>query len=177
MNLAEARRRTPKGSSLRSLLRRFALAALIAPAAIGVSMFASPAEAAPAVAQEQTLQADIARLTNTQRTTHGCAAVTVNVRLTAAAVGHSAWMAQTGTFSHTGRAGSSFVLRARTAGFAKPAGENIAWGYRSAAEVVNAWMKSPGHRANILNCKSKSVGVGAVRNAAGTPYYTQVFGF
>jgi uncharacterized protein YkwD len=163
---------------LRSLLRRFALAALIAPAAaFGVSMFASPAEAAPAAVQEQTLQAEITRLTNTQRTTHGCAAVTVNAQLTAAAVDHSAWMAQTGTFSHTGRAGSTFVVRARAAGFARPAGENIAWGYRTAAEVVNAWMQSPGHRANILNCKSKTVGVGAVRNAVGAPYYTQVFGF
>jgi uncharacterized protein YkwD len=162
---------------LRSLLRRFALAALIAPAAFGASMFASPAEAAPATVQEQTLQSDITRLTNAQRTTHGCAAVTVNAQLTTAAVGHSAWMARTGTFSHTGAAGSTFVARSRAAGFARPAGENIAWGYRSAAEVVNAWMKSPGHRANILNCASKTVGVGAVRNAVGAPYYTQVFGF
>lgn len=179
MNLAAARRRTPKGSSLRSFLRRFALAALIAPAAVGVgvAMFASPAEAAPAAVQEQTLQTEITRLTNAQRTTHGCAAVTVNAQLTTAAAGHSAWMARTGTFSHTGSAGSTFVVRARAAGFARPAGENIAWGYRSAAEVVNAWMKSPGHRANILNCKSRTVGVGAVRNATGTPYYTQVFGF
>src|SRR5690349_1239950 len=140
-------------------------------------MFATPAEAAPATVQEQTLQSDITRLTNAQRTTHGCAAVTVNVQLTAAAVGHSAWMARTGTFSHTGAAGSTFVARSRAAGFARPAGENIAWGYRSAAEVVNAWMKSPGHRANILSCASKTVGVGAVLNASGAPYYTQVFGF
>ncbi len=162
---------------MRSLLRRFALAALIAPAAVGASMFASPAQAAPAPVQEQTLQADIVRLTNIQRTAHGCPAAAVNAQLTAAAVGHSAWMAQTGTFSHTGRAGSTFVVRARTAGLARPSGENIAWGYRSATEVVNAWMKSPGHRANILNCKSRTVGVGAARNTAGTPYYTQVFGF
>lgn len=164
---------------MRSLLRRFALAALIAPAAVGVSMFASPAEAAPATAQEQAqiVQADITRLTNLQRTAGGCAAVTVNAQLTAAAVGHSTWMAQTGTFSHTGSAGSSFVVRAQAAGFARPAGENIAWGYRSATEVLSAWMKSPGHRANIMNCKSRTVGVGVVRTANGTPYYTQVFGF
>ena len=165
---------------MRSLLRRLVLAALIAPAAAGVAMVASPAQAAPAqtqTAQAQTLQTDIARLTNTQRTARGCAAVAVNAQLTTAAVGHSTWMARTGTFSHTGSAGSTFATRARTAGFTRPAGENIAWGYRSATEVVTAWMKSPGHRANILNCKSRSVGVGVAFNAAGQAYYTQVFGF
>ena len=132
---------------------------------------------AVAPTQAQTLQADLTRLTNLQRTANGCAAVTVNAQLTTAAVGHSTWMAQTGTFSHTGRAGSSFATRARSAGFTRPSGENIAWGYRSATEVVTAWMKSPGHRANILNCKSRSVGVGTAFNAAGHAYYTQVFGF
>jgi uncharacterized protein YkwD len=162
---------------VRSLLRRLALAALIAPAALGFAMVASPAEAAVAPATVETLQADITRLTNVQRTRNGCPALTVNAQLVAAAAGHSAWMAQTGTFSHTGPAGSTFATRARAAGFARPSAENIAWGYRSATEVVNAWMKSPGHRANILNCKSRSVGVGAAFNAAGNAYYTQVFGF
>ncbi len=162
---------------MRSLLRRFVLAALIAPAAVGVAMVASPAQAAPTTAQAQTLQADITRLTNSQRTAHGCPAAAVNAQLVTAATGHSTWMARTGTFSHTGSNGSTFATRARTAGFARPSGENIAWGYRSAAEVVNAWMKSPGHRANILNCRSKAVGVGVAFNAGGNAYYTQVFGF
>jgi uncharacterized protein YkwD len=158
--------------------RRLALAALvIAPAALGVSALASPAVAAPTKASEQSLQADIARLTNAARTANGCAAATVDARLTTAARGHSAWMAQTGTFSHTGRDGSSFMTRVKAAGYARPSSENIAWGYRSAAEVVDGWMKSPGHRANILNCKSKTVGVGAVYNARGNAYYTQDFGF
>jgi uncharacterized protein YkwD len=169
---------------LRSL-RRFVLTALIAPAAIAVSMVASPAEAAPVTTQAhtgqaataQTLQADIARLTNSQRTAHGCSAARVNAQLGAAAAGHSAWMARTGTFAHTGQAGSTFVTRAKAAGFARPSGENIAWGYRSATEVVNAWMTSPGHRANILNCRSASVGVGTAFDASGNPYYTQVFGY
>ncbi|MBW6437051.1 CAP domain-containing protein, partial [Actinoplanes hulinensis] len=39
------------------------------------------------------------------------------------------------------------------------------------------WMNSPGHRANILNCKSKTVGVGVAYAANGTPYYTQDFGY
>ncbi|GAA2714768.1 MULTISPECIES: CAP domain-containing protein [Actinoplanes] len=164
---------------MRNLLRSFALAAFIAPAAAGLLMSASPAEAAPAKAKaaEQTLQADIIRLTNVQRTAHGCAALTVNDQLTDAARGHSAWMGKTGDFSHTGRGGSNFVARAKAAGYAKPSAENIAWGYRSADEVVGGWMRSPGHRQNILNCKSTTVGVGAVYSAGGTPYYTQDFGY
>jgi uncharacterized protein YkwD len=164
---------------LRSLLRRFALAALVVPAAAGVMMTASPAEAAPvkAKAAEQTLQADILRLTNDQRAEHGCGALTPNAQLTEAARGHSAWMGRTGEFSHTGRGGSNFVARAKAAGYARPSAENIAWGYRSAAELVGAWMRSPGHRANILNCRSKTVGIGAVYAQNGAPYYTQDFGY
>ncbi|MEU7908456.1 CAP domain-containing protein [Actinoplanes sp. NPDC049118] len=160
-----------------SSFRRIALAAVIVPVAIGAAAFASPAVAAPARASEQSLQADIVRLTNAQRTAKGCSAATVNAQLTAAARGHSSWMAQTGTFSHTGRDGSRFTTRVKDAGYARPSSENIAMGYRSASEVVNGWMKSSGHRANILNCKSKTIGVGAVYNAKGTAYYTQVFGF
>ena len=173
---------------MRNALRRFALvAAVIAPAALGLATMtagaaqaAAPAKtsaAAPAKASETTLQTEINRLINVQRTTHGCAALTTDAKLTTAARGHSAYMAQTGTFSHTGRSNSNFVARSKAAGYAKPSAENIAWGYRTANQVVDGWMKSPGHRTNILNCKSKTVGVGAVYSANGTPYYTQDFGY
>ncbi|PWK31033.1 Cysteine-rich secretory protein family protein [Actinoplanes xinjiangensis] len=167
-----------KGLLLRQLLRRLAVTALLAPAAAGaMTMIATPAEAAPAKTSEQALQTEVNRLTNVERTKRGCGALKVNAQLTAAARGHSAWMARTGTFSHTGSAGSSFVARAKATGYGQPSAENIAWGYQSAASVVQGWMNSPGHRANILNCKSKSVGVGAVYSANGTPYYTQDFGY
>jgi uncharacterized protein YkwD len=163
---------------LRNALRRFALAALIAPAAIAAALtMTSAAQAAPAKTSETALQTEINRLINVQRTSHGCAALKVDAKLTAAARGHSAFMAQTGKFSHTGRSNSNFVARSKAAGYAKPSAENIAWGYRTAAQVVNGWMKSPGHRTNILNCQSKTVGVGAVYSANGAPYYTQDFGY
>ncbi|GIF05227.1 CAP domain-containing protein [Actinoplanes siamensis] len=166
---------------MRSLLRRFALAALVVPAAAGVVTTASSAEAAPVRAEvkasEQALQADLVRLTNEQRAQHGCPALSVDARLTEAARGHSAWMARTGSFSHTGDGGSTFVARVKAAGYRSPSAENIAWGYRSAAEVMNAWMHSAGHRSNILNCQSTTVGVGAVHAANGAPYYTQDFGY
>ncbi|WP_433830480.1 CAP domain-containing protein [Actinoplanes sp. CA-015351] len=164
---------------MRNALRRFALAAaLIAPAALGLAtMSVSPAQAAPAKTSETVLQNEINRLINIQRVSNGCAALKVDAKLTVAARGHSAFMAQTGTFSHTGRGNSNFVARAKAAGYTSPSAENVAYGYRTAAQVVNGWMKSPGHRTNIVNCKSKTVGVGAVYSANGTPYYTQDFGY
>ncbi|GIE28073.1 hypothetical protein Ait01nite_011180 [Actinoplanes italicus] len=163
---------------MRQLLRRLAVAALLAPAAAGaMTMIASPAEAAPAKASEQALQTEVNRLVNIERSRGGCSVLKVNAALTKAARGHSAWMAQTGKFSHVGKGGSSFTTRSKAAGYTKASGENIAWGYRTAATVVDGWMKSPGHRRNILNCKSKAVGVGVVQAANGTPYYTQNFGF
>jgi uncharacterized protein YkwD len=56
-----------------------------------------------------------------------------------------------------------------------PYGENVAYGQRDPAEVMRAWMNSPGHRANILNGRYSTIGVGVVVAASGQPYYTQVF--
>jgi uncharacterized protein YkwD len=158
---------------MRSFVRRLAMLALVPAAMIGVVAMASPAEAATTTTQ---LQSDILRFTNAQRVKNGCAAVRLDVNLARAARNHSAWMARTGTFSHTGSSGSTFIARSRAAGYTAPLSENIAWGYRDGASVVTAWMKSPGHRANILNCKAKAVGIGAVYAANGNPYYTQNFG-
>ncbi|BEL05492.1 hypothetical protein Q0Z83_036830 [Actinoplanes sichuanensis] len=137
----------------------------------------APATPAPGDSTDQSVVAEINRLINEQRTGNGCAALTVDAQLTAAAQAHSTWMAQNGTLSHTGDGGSTFVTRAKAAGYAQPSAENIAMGYRTAAEVVDGWMNSPGHRANIVNCQSKTVGVAAADTADGTPYYTQVFGY
>jgi uncharacterized protein YkwD len=165
-----------RGTFLRNALRRLALAALIAPAAIGAAlMIASPAAAAKT--SETALQAEISTLINAERATHGCPALTTDTKLTDAARGHSAYMARTGQFSHIGDNGSDFAAREQAAGYTAPAAENIAWGYRTAATVVNSWMNSPGHRTNILNCQNTTVGVGAVYAENGTPYYTQDFGY
>jgi uncharacterized protein YkwD len=55
-------------------------------------------------------------------------------------------------------------------------GENVAYGYPSAKAVVAAWMKSPGHRANIVNSKYRLIAVGAYQDSKGTWYVSQVFG-
>ena len=54
--------------------------------------------------------------------------------------------------------------------------ENVAVGQRSGADVVSAWMSSPGHRANILNPRYTELGVGYALDGAGRPYYALVFG-
>nr|WP_229802989.1 CAP domain-containing protein [Planobispora rosea] len=95
----------------------------------------------------------------------------------AAAMGHSTDMAENGYFSHTSRDGRTPGDRIREAGFSplRAWAENIAKGQRSAESVHSAWMKSRGHRANILNCKLTHIAVAYAKNAAGVPHWTQVF--
>lgn len=116
-------------------------------------------------------------LANRHRSAGGCGPVKLDTRLRTAARAHSADMAAKNYFSHTGADGSSPWDRAKRAGYSSPSGENIAMGQRSAEAVMQAWMNSDGHRKNILNCDSKAIGVGLRRNASGTPYWTQLFGF
>src|SRR3954452_12974479 len=157
-----------------SIARPLANLALLPVALFGVVAVASPAHAAaPTTVQ---LQADILAGTNAQRALHGCAALRLDQRISTAARYHSTFMARTGTFSHVGSGNSTFVTRVRAQGYTAPLSENIAWGYRTGAAVMTAWMNSPGHRANILNCAAKSVGIGAVYAANGNPYYTEDFG-
>ena len=157
-----------------SIVRRLAHLALVPAALLGMVTVASPAQAAaPTFAQ---LQTDIVTWTNTYRTRAGCAPLRLDAKLGAAARNHSAYMAQTLSFSHTGSGGSTFVVRVKAAGYTAPLAENIAYGYRDGASVVKAWMASAPHKANLLNCKAKAVGVGAVYASNGNPYYTQEFG-
>ncbi|WP_433297023.1 CAP domain-containing protein [Actinoplanes sp. CA-030573] len=157
------------------ITKRLALIAMIPATLLGMVMVAAPANAA--VVSEAKLQGDVAYLTNKQRGLHGCKPVHVDARLTTAARSHSIYMAQTGAFSHTGRGGSTFAARQKAAKYPAPAGENIAYGYRTGVDVVKAWMNSPEHRANILNCKARTLGVGAVYAKSGAVYYTQEFGY
>ncbi|MFD0470588.1 CAP domain-containing protein [Nonomuraea thailandensis] len=96
-----------------------------------------------------------------------------DAKLHLAAERHSADMARNGYFSHTSRDGRTFGRRIQATGFAfRSAGENIAKGQPTAAAVVKAWLDSPGHRANMLNCAFTHIGVG--HNAKG-PTWTQDF--
>lgn len=131
----------------------------------------------PAQLRARAVAAQVIRLTNTERKEAGCPALSLDGQLITASLRQSNYMARTRLFSHVWRDGSTFVDRTEDAGYEQPAGENIAWGYRSAPDVVEAWMSSSGHRRNILNCKARSMGAGVAFAADGTPYYTQVFGW
>jgi uncharacterized protein YkwD len=131
----------------------------------------------PAQIRARVVMVQVVRLTNEERKEAGCPALAVDGHLVTASLRQSNYMARTRLFSHVWSDGSTFVDRSEESGYRQPAGENIAWGYRSAPEVVDAWMASPGHRRNILNCEAKSFGAGVAFAADGTPYYTQVFGW
>ncbi len=102
----------------------------------------------------------VVEATNAERDAAGCSDLRVDLRLAAAAQGHAEDMSENGYFSHTSRDGREFDDRIRAQGHPSPGGENIAAGQETPEEVVAAWMDSPGHRRNILDCSFTSIGVG-----------------
>jgi streptogrisin C len=136
-----------------------------------------PAQPAPKPAgTAQKFEAEVASLVNKQRARAGCAALKVDARLTKAARAHSQDMAANNFFSHKNRQGRSSAQRVLDAGYNwQRTGENIAAGHRTPAQVMTAWMNSSGHRANILDCAFKDLGVG-VASRGSTTFWTQNFG-
>ena len=128
--------------------------------------------------QDRAMALEVIDLTNAERATKGCGPVHWDVALTAAARLHSEDMADHDYFDHTSRDGRSPWDRIEAQDYWWGSAENIAAGYGSASAVVTAWMNSPGHRANILNCSNTAIGVGIGRNPASTYriYWTQDFG-
>jgi uncharacterized protein YkwD len=119
---------------------------------IAVALLALPAAAQSTTAPPQ-WTAEITALTNAERAKAGCPALTLDDRLSKAAQAHTDEMARRATLSHEGADGSNAGQRASAAGYTWNAvAENIAAGQPSPAAAVASWMKSPGHRQNILNC-------------------------
>ncbi|MEU9099900.1 sigma-70 family RNA polymerase sigma factor [Streptomyces sp. NPDC048361] len=115
-------------------------------------------------------------LVNSERSKAGCSALTSNSKLYDAALKHSENMAAQNFFDHTDPSGAGPGERITAAGYQWSAyGENIARGQADAAAVMDSWMNSPGHRANILNCGFKEIGIG-VHYGSGGPWWTQDFG-
>ncbi|MFC8871755.1 CAP domain-containing protein [Streptomyces sp. NPDC057148] len=121
--------------------------------------------------------AEVVDLTNRERVRAGLAALAVDPRLTAAAQAHSADMVARDFYSHTDPDGGKPWTRAAAAGAARrTVGENIACGQRSPADVVEGWMNSPGHRANILKADFTHIGIGLAGGGRAGTYWTQLFG-
>ncbi len=103
---------------------------------------------------------EFAQMVSGLRAENGLGPVRTNPKLEQAAERHAQDMAKRGFFSHTGSNGSSVGKRARWAGYRFCViAENIAKGQRSAAEAMQSWMTSPGHRRNLLDRRMKEIGV------------------
>ncbi|MET8010117.1 CAP domain-containing protein [Streptomyces sp. NPDC005271] len=164
-----------KHRSSRTHHRKIAVAA-VALAAVGVPSAAMAAQdgtssAAPTASSAQDQVVD---LVNSERGKAGCEPVKVNDQLTKAAQDHSEDMASHSNMSHTGSDGSSPGDRIERAGYSwSTYGENVAQGYSTPKSVMDGWMSSSGHKANILNCHFKEIGVGLSKSGN---YWTQDFG-
>ncbi|TQK51583.1 uncharacterized protein YkwD [Streptomyces sp. SLBN-118] len=135
-----------------------------------------PERAKPVVSGAAGAEAEVLALVNKERAKVGCSPVRTDSGLADLAGDFSADMAARGFFDHTDPDGDTPWDRADEAGVRGLGGENIARGQADAAAVMNSWMNSDGHRANILNCDYKTLGVGVVMGDGG-PWWTQDFGF
>ena len=112
-------------------------------------------------------------LVNEQRTKNGLNKLTANWELSRVARYKSQDMHDNKYFSHTSPIyGSPFDMMKSFGISYRTAGENIAQGYRTPETVVNGWMNSSGHRANILNASYTQIGVGYISDGN---YWTQMF--
>ena len=136
----------------------------------------SPADSAPAgPAGADPAESEVLSLVNSERTASGCAALAWDETLAQVARLHSADMAARDYMDHTNPDGLTPFDRAAAAGTTASA-ENIAAGQQTAADVMAAWMASPGHRANILNCSLTRLGVGVGYGGSYGITWTQLFG-
>lgn len=116
---------------------------------------------------------EVLTLTNVEREKNGLAPLQLDVKLSEVAREKSNDMAKNGYFDHQSPTyGSPFDMMKQFGITYRTAGENIAMGQRTPAEVVDAWMNSEGHRANILNKDYTHIGIGYIENGN---YWTQQF--
>jgi uncharacterized YkwD family protein len=121
------------------------------------------------------IEMEIVNLVNIERQKQGLAPLSFSEELSKVARMKSQDMANNKYFSHNSPTyGDPFTMMKSFGIQYKTAGENIAKGYSSAQSVMNGWMNSSGHRANILNSSFGKIGVGFV-NVNGTTYWTQMF--
>jgi uncharacterized protein YkwD len=148
-------------------------AALLAPAAASAATTCpgagrSPARLGPAAARAATLC-----VLNRERAARGLGALRLDGRLTSAAQGHSDDMVAHRYFAHESRSGATFSARIKHTGWTShrrswTVGENLGWatGRATPRAIAAAWMRSAGHRANILSGRFHVIGIGI---ASGTP--------
>ncbi len=117
---------------------------------------------------------EVVELVNAERAKAGLSPLSINTRAASAAAVRANEIQR--SFSHTRPDGSSFSTALTQAGANyRKSGENIAYGQAAPQQVMNDWMNSAGHRANILDSAFTSIGVGHVQSSSGVHYWTQLF--
>lgn len=116
----------------------------------------------------------VVNLVNAERAKEGLAPLTIDTKVQAAAMVRAKECEV--SFSHTRPDGSNFAtaLKEQNVSY-RSSGENIAYGQQTPEAVMNAWMNSSGHRANIMNPNFTTIGVGYYENGSGTDYWCQLF--
>lgn len=122
---------------------------------------------------DTSLAMQVFSLVNSERAKYGLSPLTYDTTLSRAANIRAVEIKS--LFSHTRPNGQSCFTVLDEVGYSyRSAGENIAYGQRSAKEVMDAWMNSEGHRANILG-DYDYIGIG-VYESGGVIYWSQMFG-
>lgn len=110
-------------------------------------------------AELHAIEEGILRETNRVRRRHGLRPLRLDHGLLSSARRHTRWMTRRQSLQHT----------------SAPVAENIAMGQHTAKQVLNDWMSSPGHRANILNASYTKIGISAYQTKSGTKFWCQQF--
>lgn len=122
------------------------------------------------------IEQEVIRLTNLERQKAGLSPLAHNWQLSRVARYKSEDMRDRNYFSHTSPTyGSPFTMIKNFGISYSAAGENIAMGQPTAQAVVQGWMNSSGHRANILSKNFNKIGVGYAKSSSGRIYWTQMF--
>ena len=122
------------------------------------------------------LEAEVIRLVNVERSKKGLQALKADWEISRVARYKSQDMINKKYFSHTSPTYGSPFKMLETFGIRfSSAGENIAYGQQTPQAVMNSWMNSSGHRANILSPSYTHIGVGLAKNSSGVCYWTQMF--
>jgi uncharacterized protein YkwD len=177
---AHAQSAPPKGIKAAATI---ALAGKRAPKAKTAQVVCANTNELPTAQNVERIRAAVLCLHNQIRAQRGLPLLKDNAKLRKAANQHSSEMVEEGYFDHTSPSGTTFVDRVLGAGYAKrndawSLGENLAWGTGDEStpqNMMNAWMNSAGHKANILKASYREIGIG-IRLGVPSATFTAEFG-
>lgn len=134
------------------------------------------AASAPTQSNLGDYEQQVVDLVNKERAAVGLPALKVNTKLAGVAEKKAEDLRDNNYFAHQSPTyGSPFDMMKQFGITYSSAGENIAKGQKSPADVMNGWMNSQGHKDNILNSSYTEIGVGYVTDSSGTTYWVQHF--